>query len=120
MTSTMSAESEGVLVPFDSSMTLPINSTIGEFYKAITCLTSFENETHLWEEYVKDTIPVLFGSVTEFRDHASEIKNAIILGISEKFHLKAGTKLLKAHEVIAMSVAEAARFRALQKESKKS
>ena len=63
MTSTLSTESEGVLVPFDSSMTLPIDSTLGEFYKAITSLTSFENETHLWEEYVKDTIPVLFGSV---------------------------------------------------------
>ena len=119
MTSTMSAVSEGTLVPFDSSMTLPSDSTIGDLYNAITSLTSYKNEMNLWDEYVKETIPVHFGSVTEFRDHASEIKNAIILGISEKFLLKTGLKLMKAHEVIAMSVAEVGRIRALSKKQKK-
>ena len=115
----MSAVSEGTLVPFDSSMALPSDSTIGELYNAITSLTSFENEMNLWDEYVKETIPIHFGSVSDFRDHASEIKNAIILGISEKFHLKTGLKMMKAHEVIAMSVAEVARVRALTKKERK-
>ena len=116
MTSTTSAVSEGT---FDSSSTLPLDSTIGELYNAISSLTAFENETNLWDEYVKETIPLHFGSVTEFKKHASEIKNAIILGISEKFHLKVGSKLMKAHEVIAMSVAEVARIRALSRKQKK-
>ena len=115
----MSAVSEGTLVPFDSSMALPSDSTIGELYNAITSLTSFENEMNLWDEYVKETIPIHFGSVSDCRDHASEIKNAIILGISEKFHLKTGLKMMKAHEVIAMSVAEVARVRALTKKERK-
>lgn len=119
MTSTTSAVSEGTLVPFDSSITLPLDSTIGELYNAISSLTAFKNETYLWDEYVKETIPVHFGNVKEFRDKASEIKNAIILGITEKFLLKTGMKLMKAHEVIAMSVAELARFRGLSKKQKK-
>lgn len=119
MTSTTSAVSEGTLVPFDSSITLPLDSTIGELYNAISSLTAFKNETNLWDEYVKETIPVHFRNVKEFRDKASEIKNAIILGITEKFLLKTGMKLMKAHEVIAMSVAELARFRGLSKKQKK-
>ena len=115
MTSTTSAVSEGT---FDSSSTLPLDSTIGELYNAITSLTSFENETNLWDEYVKETIPVHFGKFKEFREKASEIKNAIILGITEKFLLKTGMNLTKAHEVIAMSVAEVARIRALSKKQK--
>ena len=119
MTSTMLAVSEGTLVPFDCSITLPLDSTIGELYNAITSLTSFENETNLWDEYVKEIIPVHFGDVKEFREKASEIKYAIILGNNEKFLLKTGMKLMKAHEVIAMSVAEVARIRALSKKQKK-
>ena len=100
-------------------MTLPSDSTIGELYNAITSLTSFKNEKNLWVEYVKETIPAHFGNVKEFRAHAPEIKNAIILGISEKILLKIGLKLMKAHAVIAMSVAEVARIRALSKKQKK-
>ena len=99
MTSSISTVIEGVLRPFDSTILLPSASTIELFYEAVTSITSFENEATLWEEYVVNSVPFLFKSEVEFRDHVKEIKRAIVLGIRDRFDLQNGSELVKAHEL---------------------
>ena len=64
-------------------MSSPSISTIVKFYKVVTSLTSFGNEAKRCQEDVVKAIPLLFESETEFRNHAKEIKNGIILGITD-------------------------------------
>lgn len=118
MTSSISSFIDGVLRPFDS--TLPSASTIKVSYEAVTSLISFENEANLWEEYVLHSAPLLFQNEAEFRDHAKEIKRAIVLGITDRFDLQNGSELVKADELLALSIAEAEQFRRLSQKQRKS
>ena len=105
---------------FDSSVVLPTASTINLFYEAVTSLTSLENEVTLWEEYVVNSIPLLFKSEAEFRDHGKEIKAAIVLGISDRFDLQNGSESLKGNEILSMGITEAELFRKLSQKQRKS
>ena len=110
---------DSVLRVFDSSIVLPSASTINLFYDAVTSLTSFESEATLWEEYVVNSVPLLFKSETEFCDHSKEIKAAIVLGIRDRFDLLNGSESLRANEVLTMAVTEAERFRRLAQKQRK-
>ena len=62
----------------------------------------------------------LFENEADFKNHGKEIKRAIILGIKDKFDLEDGSDLAKAHELLAMSISEAARFKNLSANQRKS
>ena len=51
------------------------------------------------EEYVVHSVPLLSQNEAEFRDHAKEIKRAFVLGITDRFDLQNGSKLVKTHEL---------------------
>ena len=118
--STIVTADDSVLRVFDSSIVLPSASTINLFYDAVTSLTSFENEATLWEEYVVNSVPLLFKSEAEFRDHSKEIKAAIVLGIRNRFDLQNGSQSMRANDVLTMSDTEADRFRLLNQKQRKS
>ena len=55
-----------------------------------------------------------------FRHHGKEIKAAIAQGITDRFDLLNGSRLLKASEILSMGVTEAERFRRLSQKQRKS
>lgn len=101
------------LRPFPGRIIMNGTSTIEDFYEAVTAFISLENEANVWEEFVVNRIPTLFENEADFKNHGQEIKRAIILGIRDTFDFKDGSDLVMAHELLDMSILEAARFKNL-------
>lgn len=84
MSQSLVEANDSVLIhAFDSRIEMPSPTTINLFYEAVTSLALFENEATLWEEYVVTSVPLLFKTEAEFRNHGKQI-NLLLFAVFVK------------------------------------